>query len=205
MKRRKPGSRKSANVRDGNLGPWEPTGDQVVIYRRWCNGESQTELAKELGCNQSNVSKLCKQVEQWLVARTIDDIRGLKLRQTSRMERYIEELEAAWERSKKDAESKTVEDIAIEVGDGDGTKLPGKKTKVTTSGQCGHVAYLEAAMSALDRIRKIWGADAPLKIQTIGEPRVAGMNRDDAKILYLEKKLEEERAARARQLDPQSN
>lgn len=202
--KRKPGSRRSARTQ--GIHPWEPTADQVAIYRRWCAGTTQSELANELSISQANLSKLCAKVEAWLVARTIDDVRGLKLRQTVRLEKYIEELEAAWERSKQDAVTETIEGVKGEIRKAaKKSAVRPQKIKTMKSGQCGQSAYLEAAMSALDRIRKIWGADAPLKIETFGEPRVAGMERSEAKIVFLERKLEEEKAARQRQLEPHPN
>lgn len=180
--------------------PWEPLSADMEIHRRWCEGESQHELAKHVGVNQSGISKICTKVEKFLIARYIDDARGIKLRQTVRLEKYIRELEAAWERSKENAVTVTEKDVSV----GEST-ASGVETSTKTTGQCGNATYLETAMGAMDRIRKIWGADAPIQHQVTGEIRVAGLPRDQAREAMLKAELDRLSQRNITQLTPSKN
>ena len=180
--------------------PWEPLASDMDVHRRWCEGDSQHDIARSMGVNQSGISKICTKVEKFLIARYIDDARGIKLRQTVRLEKYIRELEAAWERSKQDAVVITEKDV--KVGE---SEMAGTETSTRTSGQCGNVAYLESAMGAMDRIRKIWGADAPVEHRVTGEVRVAGLPRDQAREAMLKAELEKISQRNLAQLTPSTN
>ena len=183
-----------------NVGPWEPLAEELEMHRRWAEGETQLQIAKSVGMSQPAISLKLKRVEQYLRERYVDDIRGLKVRQTLRLEKYVKELETSWSQSKKDAV--TVTETERE-GGGENTARAEKSTK--TAAQCGSVEYLNAAMAALDRIRKIWGADAPETNQVIHELRVAGMPRDQARELMLQAELDKLRRRNIALIEPQPN
>ena len=165
-------------------GPWEPMPEELDMHRRWAEGETQSEIAKSVKMSQSAISTKLKRVERYLRERYVDDIRGLKVRQTVRLEKYVKELETAWEKSKGDAVTVTETER-----EGGSEVVPASEKSTKTTGQCGAVEYLNSAMSALDKIRKIWGADAPETNQVVHEIRVAGMPRDQARELMLQSEL----------------
>lgn len=111
-----------------------------------------------------------KKVNDWLVPRYAEDIRGIKAKHTHCLEVVFAEAMTAWEESKRPAVTTTVE-----------TDEDGKKVKKTqTRYQCGNPSFLAEARDALEQIRKIWGADAPSKVEHSGELRVAGMSLEEA-------------------------
>lgn len=164
-------------------GPWEPSAEDLAVYADRISG---TMTLQEIG-DKHNLSKQtvwnhCKRIDAWLWPQRIEEIREIKARHESHLYHVFREAMRAWERSKR-AKRKTV------------LKTIGVKTETTKTVELRHgdPRHLTNAMKALNDIREIWGANAPLEIQHVGEPRVAGRNREDVireKIEQMQKALE---------------
>ena len=167
-------------------GPWDPSAGDLAIYADKCRGTmTLVEIGIKYGVSKDVVWKRCKRIDAWLWPQRVEEIREIKARHEGYLFHIFRESIRAWERSRR-AKRKTV---IRTVPDGKG-KAETVKTVELTSGDPRHLAN---AMKALNDIREIWGANAPLAIQHVGEPRVAGRNREDVireKIAQMQKALE---------------
>jgi hypothetical protein len=156
--------------RPKNGQPWRPDVRDLQIYARACSGKTFTAIAGDFELTPARCGQICKTIDAWLAPQLLGQIREMKANHTSRLMHIYTEAMAAWERSKKDAESEK----ETETADGNSVSKSRKR-------QCGNPVYLETAMDALMQIREIWGADAPLQIAQTSELRVAGRNRDEVR------------------------
>jgi len=130
--------------------------DRQRITPLYLQGWNQTEIAAELGIDQSTVSRDIKfLLAEWRKQRNglVDEFEGKY--------RFIyREAIAAWKRSLEDAETTTQE--MIDGGEGQGT---GQRLKASTrkEGQSGNPALLAQAQGAMKAIREMFGTDAAQK------------------------------------------
>lgn len=175
--------KKRPNRQPGHTEPWKPDQRQMEIYYAVIQGrESQTEIGKRFHITQQYVSYICKQVNQWRLPQIMDSIRELKVEHTARLMEIFRECMQAWDRSKENAVSVKEAVRPVEPGeDSDLSTVEGIEIERTTKGQAGNPAFLAQAAAVLEQIRKIWGANAPLKVEHSGEVRVAGRPDGEAK------------------------
>lgn len=168
----------------GNSKPWEPGVREMEMFHLYTSGamSSYEEIGKEFGIGKARVCHIFTAVKAWLMPRYVEDIRGLKVEQTESLLHIFGESMRAWERSKENGVSETVKDI--EFGEG---KIPAIEKSTTTKGQCGDPRFLAEARAALEDIRDIWGANAPVKIEHSGELRVAGQTVEEANQQLMER------------------
>lgn len=149
--------------------PYQPSTQQLEIYAAISSGKTQQSIAEQFSVTRQRIAAVCVQVERWLLPQYMDDIRQIKTRHSEHLWHIFREAMAAWERSKQDAESTTEKESAGVV-----------EITRTTKGQSGDSRHLDVATKALQDIRKIWGADAPIEMRFHGELRVAGKSVDEA-------------------------
>ena len=151
--------------------PWEPTARQLLIYERIIQGEPYRAIGESLTpkIGKSEIGRIFQKVNAWLVPQILTDIKEEKARQVAELRNIVCEAMKAWHESKRDAVTKR---------DGLTPKGPVKMTE--TKGQVGDPKFLQVAINALRDIRRITGADAPLRVEHSGAIRVAG--RDPAEV-----------------------
>lgn len=123
------------------------------MYRR---GMLQSHIAKELGINQSNVSRDLKQIRsEWLDSRVrdFDAAKEIELQKIDEVER---QSWAAWERSVGVVERRTTR--KKDAGERSETEATVVKTY-----QAGDPRYLKNVLDCIERRCKILGLDAPEK------------------------------------------
>lgn len=159
---------------------WEPTEQELHMYVEWNAGKSQRRISKKFGISERMVQYTFKKMDKWFSEQYMGRIREIKANHTQRLEYIYREALSAWRRSQHD------EEIVTETDKNHG-QFPGTETKKTRKGQVGASEFLQAAMKALNDIREIWGANAPLEIQHTGEVRVAGRDVAEARSELLER------------------
>ena len=122
-------------------------------------GWSQHQIAADLGISQAAVSKLLKRIETRLLRELVETLQRQKARHALRLEHLFAEAMGAWEHSKADTtrrrQRKTQGGLA-----GAGATV----AEVVVENQHGDPRYLDEARKALADHRKLWGLDAPQKV-----------------------------------------
>lgn len=125
---------------------------------------SQYEAAQELGVTQSAVSKAIKRLEQQVIAENRGRVMAQKVRQSAKLDHVYREALKSWEKSKQLAikRRKTTK--------GTGPSAD-EQAMVEQKEQSGDARFLAEARGALSDQRKLWGLDAPTKIQQVDPHR----------------------------------
>ena len=122
-------------------------------------GWPQHQIAAEIGISQVAVSKILKRVEVRLLRELAATVERQKARQTLRLEHVVTEAFRAWDQSKADTtrrrQRKTLGEHA-----GAGATV----AEIVVENQHGDPRYLDEARKALADLRKLWGLDAPQKV-----------------------------------------
>jgi predicted transcriptional regulator len=121
-------------------------------------GWSQHQIADDLGISRAAVSKLLKRVETRLLRELADTIERQKVRHSLRLEHLFAESMRAWIESKHDATRRRQRKSQ------GGTGGDALVAEVTTENQSGDPRYLAEARKAMADLRKVWGLDAPQKM-----------------------------------------
>jgi DNA-binding CsgD family transcriptional regulator len=121
-------------------------------------GWSQPQIAADLGISQAAVSKLLKRVETRLLRELADTVQRQKARQTLRLDHLFAEAIRAWHESKADTTRRRQRQT--QGGDGAGATI----AELVVENQHGDPRYLDEARKALADQRKLWGLDAPQKV-----------------------------------------
>lgn len=154
-------------------------------------GKTEREIAETLGMNQSGVHKLLARVER----RLLDDAKAMvarvKAREHARLEFIFAEAMAGYERSQRTAERETTE--ARRSGEGEASASAGTKIQRVKEGRDGDPVWLNTALAAGDRIRKLWGLDAPVKVQQVREATAVEQMDSAALLAEVEREIAEER------------
>ena len=108
---------------------------------------TQERIAARLGISQSAVSQILRKLRHRYLKKNEKELEAIKNEQVAQLEYMADELFQSWERSKY---TKPDESDEQKIGVGD-PKL------------------LTAAMKAKEDIRKILGADAPIKTESTGK------------------------------------
>lgn len=138
----------------------EREADRRAISELYLKGWNQTDIAAELGIDQSTVSRDCKVLKaEWAKQRNglVDEFEGKY--------RFIyRESIAAWERSLLNAET-TIQEMIEGEGSNGSNRL---KASTKKEGQSGNPALLAQAQAALKAIREMFGVDAAAKVEHSG-------------------------------------
>lgn len=119
---------------------------EVEAWALRCKGWTMARIATAIGVSPSGVCQMLQRASKRVVEKLDEKVEQVKIEQEATLAYIADEALQAWERSKPKRREKA--------------KQPGLG--------CGDVAYLEQARAALADIRKIWGADAPVKSELGG-------------------------------------
>lgn len=130
-------------------------------------GWSEAQIAEELDkqglwkVTQQAVSKMLIRVEKRQLAQMSEQVKLMKVRQTTALRKIHRDAMAAWEESKKPQKSLTTKHGPA--GE-NGQPGPVRESMSVLRDQDGDPRYLELALHALADLRKVWGVDEPKKI-----------------------------------------
>jgi predicted transcriptional regulator len=120
-------------------------------------GSSQHQIASDLGISQAAVSKLLTRVEARVLRDLAETLERQKARHTLRLEHLYSEAMRAWTDSQADATRRRQR--KSRGGRGEATVA-----EIVTENQHGDPRYLDEARKMLADLRKLWGLDAPQKV-----------------------------------------
>ena len=123
-------------------------------------GWSQHRIAAELQISQPAVSKLLRRVEDRILRELTAAVERQKARHTLRLEHLYAEALRAWEQSKQDATRRRQRKTVGRAGGATGATV----AELVVEEQHGDPRYLEEGRKALADLRKLWGLDAPHKV-----------------------------------------
>lgn len=130
--------------------PEQILADRQTIAERYLRGEQQSEIARDLGISQQQVSYDLKAIRAAWLASAVRDFDTAKAQELAKIDTVEHEYWLAWERSQKDKE--------IEF-DESGSK--GFKSGKRREGQAGNPAFLAGILTCIERRCAILGLDAP--------------------------------------------
>lgn len=122
-------------------------------------GWSQHQIAADLGVSQAAVSKILNRVERRVLRELTATVERQKVRHTLRLEHIFTEAMRAWDQSKADTTRRRQRKSEGGPG-GPGATI----AEIVVENQHGDARYLEEARKALADHRKLWGLDAPQKV-----------------------------------------
>jgi hypothetical protein len=143
--------------------------DLLFIERLWLRKKTHAQIAEELNkvrpytLSRQQVAFDCKKLLDRWRKDSAEMIAAAKTRELTGLDEQERELWEAWEKSKLDAERKTVEQTD---GDGEGGKR--NRASVTKEGQCGDAVYQRLILDIRDRRAKLLGLDEPTKTELSG-------------------------------------
>jgi transposase len=129
-------------------------------------GYSQSHIAAALGITQPAVSQMVRRMEERAFEDFATVLARRKARQTLRLDHVYAEAMAAWERSKADTTRRRQRKT---VGGSTGTATV---AELVVENEHGDPRYLEEARKALADASKLWGLDAPHKIDIQPTPTI---------------------------------
>ena len=146
----------------GGQGGWEPRARVQGRERRVVDlatvGWSQHAIAAELQISQAAVSKILARVDARTLRELTTSMERQKVRQTQRLEFVYAEAMRAWRESQADTTRRRQRQV-------DGSRGPGQTVaEVVVTSQHGDPRYLETARKALTDLRRLWGMDAPQRV-----------------------------------------
>ena len=122
-------------------------------------GWSQHRIAADLGVSQAAVSKIQQRLEQRALRELTATVERQKARHTLRLEHLFAEALRAWDQSKGDTTRRRQRKSNGGPGGAGGTVA-----EIVVENQHGDPRYLEEARKTLADQRKLWGLDAPQKL-----------------------------------------
>ena len=120
-------------------------------------GWSQPQIARDLGISQAAVSKILKRIETRQLREWAETLERHKVKQTLRLEHLFAEAIRAWHESKADTTRRRQRQTESDHG---GASV----AEIIVENQHGDPRYLDEARKALADHRKLWGLDAPQKV-----------------------------------------
>lgn len=151
-------------------------------------GKSEREIAETMGLSQPGVHQILKRVEKRALAEAKAMVLRVKVREHARLEFIFSEAMAGYERSQRQAEREITEAKRGTDGNAAGSKIQRMR-----EGRDGDPVWLNTALAAGDRIRKLWGLDAPVKIQNVREPDAVEQMNNAQLLDALAREIAEER------------
>ena len=124
------------------------------IYDRWVSGERVSEISAEYGLSNNAINTVVQKVESDLSRRFLEAHMQMRVRNTQRFEQLYFRAVKAFENSVGD-------DYAEVVSDTDS----GKNVTKTKKKASGDPRYLKEARESLEGIQKLWGLNAPERVQ----------------------------------------
>lgn len=121
-------------------------------------GWSQHHIAEDLGISQAAVSKLLKRIETRLFREMAETVGRQKARHALRLEHLFAEAMRSWNESKADSTRRRQR--KTQSGQGADATV----AELVVENQHGDPRYLDEARKALADHRKLWGLDAPQKV-----------------------------------------
>lgn len=143
---------------------------EQFVWEMRCKGFTQRRIVEEMAkpqyahlqgpLTQQAICQIIKRVEKRTLAKMDVDVEMLKRRQTAMLERSIEDLRDAYDKSTQaQVHQKKKTSVA-----GAGSQKPGyEQNEVGQKTQVGDHSILREIRETAADIRKIWGADAPIK------------------------------------------
>ena len=169
---------------------WEPSARDLEIYAEVVKGNrTPAAIGADHGIPRQRVNQIADKIESWLAPQYMERIREIKAGHTGRLMHMYHQAMEAWDASKGKVIIRTVKS---------GGKYGVEKSR-RSEHRNGNPTYLAEARACLAEIRKIWGADAPLKVEHSGEIRVAG------DVEGARQRMRDELAKRLSKLEPSSN
>ncbi len=129
------------------------------VWERSVAGWSQRDIAAEEGITQGAVSKILQRVEAQLFTEFVARVEQQKARQDRSLRFIYQEGLKAWEASKEDA-TRRVQQKTHPASGGSGTTV----AQLVVETRHGDPRYLDVARKALADHRRLWGLDAPHKV-----------------------------------------
>ena len=129
------------------------------VLDRSVAGVSQRQIAQEEGITQSAVSKILRRVEARVLEEFMARVEQQKVRQSLSLEHVYRQSLAAWEASKADATRRVQTKTQTAAGASSGTVA-----QLVVENRHGDPRFLEIARKALADQRRVWGLDAPHKV-----------------------------------------
>ena len=130
------------------------------VLDRSVAGLSQREIAAAEGLSQSAVSKILRRLETRALQELVDRVEQQKARQSLRLDYLYGESLRAWEASKTDATRRVQRTTQAGAGGAGGATV----AQLVVETQHGDPRYLEVARKVLADQRRVWGLDAPQKL-----------------------------------------
>lgn len=151
-------------------------------------GWSQHQIAEDLGVSQAAVSKILRRVEERVLGELRAVVERQKARHSLRLEHLYAESMRAWGDSKTDSTRRRQRKTQGGAGGAGATVA-----EIVSENQHGDPRYLDEARKSLADHRKLWGLDAPQKVDL----RASRNPYDD----MTEEALRDELARQTRLLD----
>ena len=130
------------------------------VLERSVAGLSQREIAAEEGISQSAVSKILQRLEARVLEELVGRVEQQKARQSLRLDYLYGESLRSWEASKDDATRRVQRTTHAGAGGAVGATV----AQLVVETQHGDPRYLEVARKVLADQRRVWGLDAPQKL-----------------------------------------
>lgn len=124
------------------------------IYDRWVSGERVGDISAEYGLSNNAINTVVQKVESDLSRRFLEAHMQMRVRNTQRFEQLYFRAVRAFENSVGD-------DYTEVVSDSDS----GKNITKTKKKASGDPRYLKEARESLEGIQKLWGLNAPERVQ----------------------------------------
>ena len=132
--------------------------DRRRIADLYLQGQTQVNIAEELGIGQATVSRDLKAIQKsWKLA-TLVDFNEARAQELAKIDRLEREYWTAWLRSTEDQQTETHK--AVDTGDGQR-----KEAVRTVRGQAGDPRFLVGVQWCIDRRCKLLGLDAADKVE----------------------------------------
>ena len=120
------------------------------VARRYLQGQTQSEIADVFGVSQAQISKDLAAIRAAWLASAMRDFDAAKAQELAKIDTVEHEYWLAWERSKKNKETKYSEDSS-----------KGFKSGERRESQAGNPAFLAGVLTCIERRCSILGLDAP--------------------------------------------
>ena len=156
--------RRTTTSRGGKQG-WEPATRLRAREQRAVSlavqGWTQSDIARDLRVSQAAVSKILARADARALPELVERVERQKVRQTQRLEHLFTELMRAWEHSKADATRRRQRKSESARGTKGGATT---MSEVVIEAQYGDPRYIEETRKVLADLRKLWGVDAPQRL-----------------------------------------
>lgn len=138
---------------------WKATPRWIEVYTLYAQHRITQQVASQmLNCHYNTVYRNFKRIETEMFPLLADHVAQVKVGQTNTLRHVIEQAQAAFDKS--------LEDYVVEHEREASGNVYKERTKQKGAG---NAQFLQVIRGALDDIRKIWGADAPQKVDVVAQ------------------------------------